>query len=440
MRPWLAVAFSIMLAAACHRPARADLPEKERDALAWYETLGYPNAKNLPYVRVTTGSWSQTGNQPPKHILTEGILVSQDAEAFTVFLCSVPDLHILDPLPEPYAPLTTVRFVHATTGPDQRRVDYEILDFQKVAAETLARIPNPRTGPFRGYAWPVYDRARIFAFGAMCWQKNLPETAASLMDIAAAIPNEATRKRDLHPLLDELQQQFGDAILEKAEKDWGNPAISWTEQLKAYEHFGARFPANNHIAYAQEAADLIHKMIAEAAAHHPKPLKRMSPAEQAAENIYQLRFFHARHPVINTNGPLSVSTQNGEDLDTPVPRLIALGDRAIPQLSEALNDRRFTRTTWPRMSGVIPPRIMRIGDFARETLDYLDARDRDERRMNADKLLHGTILRKAEAWWAEAETEGEDRVMAGVAVAGGIALLLLRRWRVWKGRGMKVEG
>jgi hypothetical protein len=60
-------------------------------AVAWYDTLGYPDAKDLPYVRVATGLTTQEGDQPAENTFMEGFLLRQDDTSFTVFLCSVSD-------------------------------------------------------------------------------------------------------------------------------------------------------------------------------------------------------------------------------------------------------------------------------------------------------------------------------------------------------------
>jgi hypothetical protein len=37
------------------------------DVVEWYDSLGYPDATNLPYVRVATGLTMQSGNEPPEN-------------------------------------------------------------------------------------------------------------------------------------------------------------------------------------------------------------------------------------------------------------------------------------------------------------------------------------------------------------------------------------
>ena len=66
--------------------AAAALPPEASEALAWYASLGFPDAKDLSYVRVATGAWHQSGNHPPANRYAEGLLVSEEAGAFTIFI------------------------------------------------------------------------------------------------------------------------------------------------------------------------------------------------------------------------------------------------------------------------------------------------------------------------------------------------------------------
>src|SRR4051794_37195703 len=80
------------------------------DAIAWFDTLGYPDAKNLAYVRVATGLSWQRGNEPLENRFEEGFLLSEDAGAFTVFICNVADFKDPGGFSEPHPALTTVHF------------------------------------------------------------------------------------------------------------------------------------------------------------------------------------------------------------------------------------------------------------------------------------------------------------------------------------------
>jgi hypothetical protein len=394
----------------------ATVPAQTSDALAWYDTLGFPDAKNLPYVRVSTGRWTQSGNQARENRFVEGFLVGEESNIFSVFICYVPDFRTLWYMGDAATPLTTVRFVRKPDGPAYSRVEYQVLDLEKAASETLQRgrdqVSQPDT--FFNLDWSnqaLGYQARVFALGRACLQNGLSDTGLALMNFAGNgvdVNDEALKSK---PLRDVLQQQIGDAVLGKAESDCADPSISWAELLKEYENFGQRFPANHRIAYAKEAADVLRKMIAEEAAHHPKPLEQMSPAEQVAENIYQLRNFHHAVWIMYGHYPDDARTSTGEQVLTPVDRLVDLGPEAVPQLIATLNDRRFTRSLDSRsMQGPGPD--LRVGDIAQIILEHMSGRS-----FYAKKT--GTTRQQAEAWWAEVQNKGEKQVLTDAAALGG---------------------
>lgn len=394
------------------------------DALAWYDTLEFPDAKNLPYVRVATGLWTQVGNQPRENQFVEGFLVRDEPDAFTVFICSVSDFKNPFISSGPYPELTTVRFVRKSQGPAYSCVDDEILDFKKVSSEVLDRVrkqasqPEPYFGPPWGE--PISHRARIFAFARACLQKSLSETGSALMNITANISDNQSSKVSPKKIRELLQQQIGDTVLAKAEDDCANPSISWAELLKTYEDFDKRFPANNRIAYAREATEVLRKMIPEDAVHQSKPLEQMSSAEQVAENIYQLRNLHEVVWTMYGRYPDSAPIVAGKRVMTPVDRLVDLDQEAIPQLIAALDDRRFTRSLDSRsMQGRGP--ILRVGDIAQIILEHMSGRNFYPVKTDDGKLVKGTTRQQAEAWWAEVQEKGEKQVLIDATASGGVA-------------------
>ena len=423
----------VMLPAWILSSRAAQLPAVS-DAIAWYDTLGYPDAKELPYVRVATGMWIQTGNQPRENQFVEGFLVREDDESFTVFLCNVSSLTSRrdDSGRRPYAALTTVRFVRKTSGPASEQVGYDLLDFPTVAEAVLDRVreqASRRDGfLLDALGRPVTHRARIFAFARASLQKGLPDVGEALMDLAANIPIDQTGEVAPGKLRDVLQRQIGNAVLAQAEIDAGDPAISWTALLKTYADFDTRFPASDRIAYAKEAADALRRMIAEDAGHHPPPLEEMSPAEQAAEAIYQLRNLKMDHWISNERYPVITPRIDGKDVITPVHRLVDLGSEAVPSLIAALDDRSFTRSKQPSFNGTELPVAMRVRDFARHLLEFMSGRNFFPRQMKdgtmggrlvSDEDLANDTRQQAEAWWAELQAKGERQQLIDAASAGG---------------------
>ncbi len=60
------------------------------DAIRWFDTLGFPDTRNLSYGRASTGLWTQSGNQARENSYIEGFVVGNEPEAFTLFATSVP--------------------------------------------------------------------------------------------------------------------------------------------------------------------------------------------------------------------------------------------------------------------------------------------------------------------------------------------------------------
>jgi len=418
--PLLTFAFAIL--GTWSPPGRAALPSAVSDAIAWYDKQGFPDAKDLPYVRVATGGWTESKSNPHEITFVEGFLVSGDADSFAVFLCSVSG-HAQ------YPPLTTVRFVRKNDGPPHARVGYEVLDFDKVSSAALEQMrgsasANGETGQnLRGRE----DRALIFAFGRACLQKGLAECGAELMSLAANIPEERSGKVDPRTLRKTLQEEIGAAVLLKAEKDMCNPLSSWADLLKVFENFPKRFPASPKVAYARESADLLKKMIAEEAAHHPKPLEEMSPEEQIEEHIYQLRYLAASDWTIDSAHRIMVYASYGMEGRArahPVHRLAEFGYEAVPQLIEALDDRRFTRSMENNRRldtgrETPPPGVMRVGDFVKSILEHITGRNFAVTRAPDGKLVGGTRRQQAEAWWAEAQSDDEKKALIEAAASGG---------------------
>jgi hypothetical protein len=272
------LAFAFAILAVCSPLQGVELPAEISDAVAWYDTLGYPDAKDLPYVRVQTGGWSMAGNGPRKAEFAEGFLVGEEANAFSVFFCGDSRYYS--------GPRNIVRFIRRNTGPPYQQVGYEVLDFAKASSGALDQA--------RGRSWAHADRSTIFAFARACLQKGLRETAVALIQSTGTLLGDHGEPVSW-TLRETLQRQMGAAVLQRAEEDLGNPRNSWAELLKVYESFEKRFPASPKGAIAREAAETLRMMIAEEAAHHPKPLEQMSPQEQAAESIYQLRYVAANY-------------------------------------------------------------------------------------------------------------------------------------------------
>ena len=116
--------------------------------------------------------------------------------------------------------------------------------------------------------------------------------------------------------------------------------------------------------------------------------------------------------------PIYASARAGAEVVTPVHRLVDLGHAAVPQLIEALDDRRFTRCMVQQFKGGAEPMVMRVGDVVRRILEHISGQNLFPRKTDAGKLVNGTTRQQAEAWWAEVQGWGEKGVLIKAAAAG----------------------
>ncbi len=251
--------------------SQAVLPPDLSKAVAWYDTLGYPDVGKLPYIRFRNGSGTEVGNGPFQWSNEEGFLVREDPNSFTVFVCELTDFeteNFMSVFTEPYLSLTTVRILK------DNHHRYDVVDFKKAADDGLASMRKQVSRPFPEYhlQWGVIvsNRLRIFALGRACLQKGLPDTGLALMNIAANIPDEQTDKIDPATFVDHLQHDLGNAVITEADSACGDLSKSWSDILKYYENFAALYPASDKIALARESADLLKKMIAAWRAVQPR--------------------------------------------------------------------------------------------------------------------------------------------------------------------------
>lgn len=427
---WRLVALAVAALCPLSGTSRAgDLAE----ACAWYQTLGYPDVSKAPYVRVATGWSTSVNGQPRVNRFVEGFLLSEEPKAFTVFVCSISLLEDRSESDEPYPALTTVRFVRRADGPEAERVGFEKVDLKVAAPAALARVQKHATADDHFLQWgrPSH-RARIFAFAQACRQKDLAEIAAALEEQAGQIADRQTGMKQPALLREYLQEEIGEAVLENAESKFSNPSIPWSELVKPYEKFAERYHANKRIAYAQEAETVLRKMIAEEAEHHPKPRAEMTKAEQIAEDVFLLRDLHVFH-WIQGRYPVFDMSRDGTDRVEPVERLVDAGEAAVPALIEALDNRRFTRSTVQEsMHTQVPMTATRVSRVAEKILERISGRNFYVRRNDKGEPASGTIRQQAEAWWVERQGKGEKQTLVDATVAGGDGAVAAARLLVAK--------
>ncbi len=401
-----------------NRSAGADQEKtsKERSAaFAWFSKLGFPDVKDARFVRVVTGNWSQQNDDPPVNSYRHGFLLSQMGDTFTVLF---PDL-------------STRRFTKSSPDTkEHKRVDFELKDLPEFATGYLQAIRDADDPKRKPDDWPrrfgerLAERAEVFVLAWGCWRKGHDQAAVELYQQATRIPN----RRDDVPsenFQQSLATDIAHAEMWRAVLKFGDADVSRTQLLEAFERIVKNYQASEHIAQATETVILLKKMIQEDAAHAEerksgKPFEELSRNEQIAELIFQLRDQNG-HQWSQPGSCDVFMTADGDD-KSPAHRLVKMGYDAMPQLIEALDNERFSRSVGFHRGFYFSHTVLRVSDCAQQIVTRIAGRPFYQRKstsgyMHADGQSKDT-KQQVSAWYAELQKKGEKRVLLEATEVG----------------------
>ena len=215
-----------------------------------------------------------------------------------------------------------------------------------------------------------------------------------------------------------LQQQapkaeVGDPVLARIQRDFVDVSVTRSQLQARLEEFVVQFPENVNLSIAIHYLEVLRTMAQEEEArnlHPPLPWAEMSDPEKVAELIYQLRDLNAG--AYFNKFPCNVLFSFFQR-DSPAKKLEAMGYAAVPQLIEALADKRLTRSTnWidakPYDSAVLP-----VGEAVHQILEAIAMTGFQPSyrgyRQNLDVVAQAwrtDVL----AWWSELQLKGERQL------------------------------
>jgi hypothetical protein len=385
-------------------------PEAERsEAFTWFGSLGFPDVKGRPFVRVATGRWYQAGDDTPRNTYVRGFLVEENGDRFTVVTLS----------------LTTETF-QGTPAEEvsYKRVGYEASDLATGAAaylEALRTPPKDGEGDSRPL-WGInfHPRTEAFVLAWACWRAGLDKLAAGLFDHAAKMPTGygyMPNDPPTQPLRRLVADDLAHTEMWRAVVAFGDPAVSRAQLLERFERITKNYPNSEHRKRARETALVLRRMIKEGAAHAAKqpagPFERLGKEEQIAELIFQLRDQNGHQ--YTQPGACDIFDTLNDKKDTPAHRLIDWGYDAVPQLIDALEDHRFTRSVGFHRDFYFSHYVLRVGDCALDILERIAERTFWQSTstfsyMTLDNQTAGT-KEKVQAWYAELQKKGEKRLL-----------------------------
>lgn len=382
------------------------LTAEEKRAFAWFDTLGFPDVTERLFVRVATGEWFVHNNDPPENSYEFGFLLEDAGDAFTVFM--------LD--------LSTRKFKKTPPNtPERERVGYEDADLEKQAAAFLKERKKEAAEHIMRVGSGLGQRAETFVWARVCASQGLDRLAHDLYTFASTQPNPRTGESEKKTLQQVVASEIAHETMWRAILDFEEPSITRKELLETFEKFVKNFPESEHHARAKETAQLLERMVAEDEAHakNAKPFEQMTQQERVAELIFQLREQNGQQ--FCQPGSCDIfADPRGEK--SPAYQLVKMGYDAIPQLIEALEDKRFTRSVGYWRGFVFSHHVLRVGDCAQAIIERIANRRFYKRTYtNAAMVKDGkaqSVKAQVKAWWAQFQKKGEKQSLIDGTAAG----------------------
>jgi hypothetical protein len=435
------VCSSVALLLALSVPAFPQDPsgvEKEaREAFAWFDGLGFPDLRKRAYVKVATGAWTQAAGKDPENTYIRAFLLEDAGRTFTVL---TEDLEVSG-------------FEKSEDAPGRMQAGYERLDL-RAEARALAEKIGSRDEHHRplftdrlSFGPRLEEEARTFALGRACERNGFLAEALALYTAVGKVYEanrqvhgprdprvssrgarraDGTRREDFRKtesLREALAAQIGHVVFWRAILDFQDLAKSRQDLLETLRPFPDRFPESEHAETATKLISVLERMVREdeARARQEKPVAKLSGKERIAALIYGLRDQGSQpggDSIFSGSGRLS---PEGNELDNSARELLDTGYEAFPQLIEALDDERLTRTVDSFRDHSFSHRVMTIADCAEVILERIAGR-RFYRGFQAnpsgfppDREATKQAIR---AWWRAFQEKGEKQMLIEGTAAG----------------------
>lgn len=391
----------------------ASAGEAESD-FKWFSGLGFPDVKERPFVRVATGQWIQSANNPPQARYTAAFLLAEDEPAFRVLSLDLSDTRLTKSPPD---------------TKEHERVGFEPLELKgyvEAQLKVLRKEPDAEDR-WRRFGERLAQRSEVFVVAWSCWRNGLTNEAAELYAEAVKLPARFQREQGDADFRTSVERDLAHALMWRAVGSFGNPQVPRRELLKLFETIERSYVRSEHHARAKAAAATLRRMIAEDEAHQliaEVALAKLPAAAQVKEWIFRLRDQNGHQwsqpGSCDIFGGFGFGDNKGT---TPAHQLARLGHAAVPQLIAALDDPTFSRSVGYHRDFYFSHTVLTVGDCALQILERIAARSFSERRTTSSYLSKDGDLaatrRAAEAWWNSIGNNGERQVLVEAVAAGG---------------------
>jgi len=337
-------------------PTEQSLSAHSRALFEWFDTLDVPNLNNRKYLRIYVGTYrSQWDVKARPHYDYAFLLDSTENQVFTLDMsvASYSRKQNLLLWEEPYR--------------------FEEFDLRTDVIERLQELrgPNRQEVHHQLAADRTDDPVALFILARGCFGNGFEQRAEDLISYLAELPDLRTGKTvGLVGIKNLLSEDMAASDLATTLHAFSEPTLSRENLRQRFLEITTRYPQSTSAIQARESAAILARMIKEDEAHAQatiKPLAQMTPREQVAELIYQLRDQNAENrylifPDPRDGGTYSFNQVSGKG--SPATQLVKLGDVALEQLIDAVDDDSFTRCANSH-------RVVRVGECCQNIIDRI---------------------------------------------------------------------
>lgn len=378
-----------LLAVALTGGIRCATHDQDRQELyRWFDSLGYSPLKDGKFVRVDHSStW---GPKSEIQYSDYGFLKRGSGKTFTALTLRLTDIMVVDgkPIGEDRGEgLDAVPIDLGNWLTEQKRLwgssSAYSLDFGSSDGFVLARLAD-----LRGYG----DLADFFY--------NSSKAAPSYGDESRTYTHR-------------VQEGIASSLLWEARADFRQTAIPRSDLAVKFQFVVDHFPPSKVRDEASQVLEGLAPMIREDAVRKPltdSELKKLSPAQQASELVWQLRDQVADQ--FMQPGYTEVFPLGQVNRGNPADKLVKLGWAAIRPLLDALHDKRYIRAAQGGMRS--SRQVLRIRDAAIQILDKIGNRSfssSEEGVPGDDDKIAAQIEDHARQWWSGMQKLGQREMM-----------------------------
>lgn len=339
-------------------PAEQSLSAHSRVLFEWFDTLGVPNLDGRKYLRIYRGTYLRVPDtEANPHFTYAFLLDSTDTEKLVFTFGMSTESFTRDEY-------------NMLSGESYR---YQEFDLQTDVIERLQelRALNRQKGHHKLEADRTDEPVALFILARGCYGNGFKQQAEELISYLAELPDFRTGKPvGLVGIKTFLSEDMAASDLEFTLHAFSDPKMSRESLRQRFLNIVKRYPQSTSAAQARESAAILTRMIKEDVAHPPaklKPLAQMTPREQVAELIYQLRDQNAEDSYRIFTDPRDGGTYSFKIISgkgSPATQLVKLGDVALEQLIDAVDDDSFTRCASSR-------RVVRVGECCQTIIDRI---------------------------------------------------------------------